>query len=240
MKEDNKVALIADIVASKQIKDRKTVQELLGSILESVNKQFKDTISSNLTITLGDEFQGIVDSMETAFLIIDLVTLALDLETKKETGEGVALRWGIGIGRLSTPIKNRKVSIGTDGPAYWYAREAIEDVHQYNDYGQLNEKLATGQSDDTYFNSVIRLQNVIRNDWTQSQKETAYAILKSVGYNDFSNQVIKEALTDYLNQSFSEQTVSKRIISTHIKQYTHSRGILAQQIEEWRTTHHDY
>lgn len=237
MSEENKVALIADIVASKQIKDRQKVQELLGKILESVNRQFKDLIASDLTITLGDEFQGIVESVETAFLIIDLVTLALELETKRETGEGVTLRWGIGIGRLSTPIKNRKVSIGTDGPAYWHARQAIEDVHQHNDYGQLNEKLATGQSDDAYFNSVIRLQNVIRNSWTQSQKETAYAILKSVSYDDFSNQVIKQALADYLDQTFSEQTVSKRIISTHIKQYTHSRGLLAQQIEDWRTTH---
>ncbi|MCC5890259.1 MAG: DNA-binding protein [Alkalibacterium sp.] len=237
MEENNKVALIADIVASKQIKDRKTVQELLNSLLDSINTQFKESIASNLTITLGDEFQGIVDSVETAFLIIDLVTLALELDSKKETGEVVTLRWGIGIGRLSTPIKNRKVSIGTDGPAYWYAREAIDSVHQYNDYGQLNEKLSTGQPDDDFFNSVIRLQNVLRNDWTQSQKETAYAILKSVGYDEFSNQVIKQALSDYLKQPFSEQTVSKRIISTHIKQYTHSRGLLAQQIEEWRTKH---
>lgn len=234
MNKEKKVALIADIVASKQIKDRQKVQDILTAILDSVNSQFEEAISSNLTITLGDEFQGIVNTIETSFLIIDLITLSFELETKKLTGKAVGLRWGIGIGRLSTPIKNRKISIGTDGPAYWHAREAIEAVHQYNDYGQLNEKLATGQSNDAYFNSVIRLQNVIRNSWTQSQKETAYAILQSVGYNDFSNQMIKQALADYLDQTFSEQTVSKRIISTHIKQYTHSRELLAQHIEEWR------
>lgn len=237
MEDNYKIALIADIVASKKIKDRQAVQELLSRILESVNHEFKENIASNLTITLGDEFQGIIDSVEAAFLIIDLVTLGLELETKRATGEKVTLRWGIGIGRLSTPIKNRTVSIGTDGPAYWYAREAIDEVHQHNDYGQLNEKLVIGQTDAVYFNSVIRLQNVIRNDWTQSQKETAYAILKSVGYDEFSNQIIKQALADFLNQSFSEQTVSKRIISTHIKQYTHSRALLAQQIEDWRTAH---
>lgn len=237
MEDNYKIALIADIVASKKIKDRQAVQELLSRILESVNHEFKENIASNLTITLGDEFQGIIDSVEAAFLIIDLVTLGLELETKRATGEKVTLRWGIGIGRLSTPIKNRTVSIGTDGPAYWYAREAIDEVHQHNDYGQLNEKLAIGQTDAVYFNSVIRLQNVIRNDWTQSQKETAYAILKSVGYGEFSNQTIKQALADFLKQTFSEQTVSKRIISTHIKQYTHSRALLAQQIEDWRTAH---
>lgn len=229
------IAIISDIIASKKMKKRAQVQEILQSIINDVNKRFASQIVSNLTITLGDEFQGIIDSVETTFLIIDLISLNFQLQTKKELGEEVTLRWGIGLGRLSTPIKNRKVSIGTDGPAYWYAREAIESVHQYNDYGQLNEKMSTDNEEDDYFNSVIRLQNVIRNDWTRSQKETAFIILNEGGYDEFNNQTIKTAMNQYLNQKVSEQTVSKRIISTHIKQYTHSRRLLAERIEEWRS-----
>lgn len=229
------IAIISDIIASKKMKKRAQVQEVLQSIINDVNKRFASQIVSDLTITLGDEFQGIIDSVETTFLIIDLISLKFQLQTKKELGEEVTLRWGIGLGRLSTPIKNRKVSIGTDGPAYWYAREAIESVHQYNDYGQLNEKMSTDNEEDDYFNSVIRLQNVIRNDWTRSQKETAFIILNEGGYDEFNNQTIKTAMNQYLNQKVSEQTVSKRIISTHIKQYTHSRRLLAERIEEWRS-----
>lgn len=232
--DTHKIALIADIVSSKKLNQRRTTQDILSRLLTSINERFKETIASNLTITLGDEFQGIVDSMETALLIIDWLTLKLQLETKKETGEEVTLRWGIGIGRLSTPIKNRKISIGTDGPAYWHAREAIDTVHQYNDYGQLNERLKTSTLEDDFYNSVIRLQNVLRSDWTTSQKETAFAILDTCGYAEFTNQTVKAALNQYLNQSFSEQTVSKRIISTHIKQYTQSRRLLAEKIEEGR------
>ncbi|MCC5895548.1 MAG: hypothetical protein JJU16_08830 [Alkalibacterium sp.] len=234
MTEELSIALIADIIASKKMTQRAQIQEILVSIITKINKRFASDIESNLTITLGDEFQGIIGSIETAFLIIDLISLDFQLQTKKQLGEEVTLRWGIGLGRLSTPIKNRKVSIGTDGPAYWYAREAIESVHQYDDYGQLNEKVSTNHDSDEFHNSVIRLQNVIRNDWTTSQKETAFIVLNQHGYDEFTNQAIKSAMTDYLDLAVSEQTVSKRLISTHIKQYIHSRRLLAEKIEERR------
>ncbi|GAA0479787.1 SatD family protein [Alkalibacterium indicireducens] len=237
MSETIKIALISDIIASRKMKEREQIQNILTSILTDINKNFKGAIESNLTITLGDEFQGIVNSAEAAFLIIDLISLRFQTRTKEEIGEEVTLRWGIGIGRLSTPIKNRKVSIGTDGPAYWHAREAIESVHQYNDYGQLNEKLASDQPEIDFLNSIIRLQNVIKNDWTMSQKQTALIILNEAGYEAFTNQAVKKAMTDQLGQAVSEQTVSKRIISTHIKQYAHSRKLVAEKIEDWRRSH---
>ena len=237
MSETIKIALISDIIASRKMKEREQIQEILTSILNDINIRFKEAIESNLTITLGDEFQGIVNSAEAAFLIIDLISLRFQTRTKEEIGVEVTLRWGIGIGRLSTPIKNRKVSIGTDGPAYWHAREAIESVHQYNDYGQLNEKLASDQPEIDFLNSIIRLQNVIKNDWTMSQKQTALIILNETGYEEFTNQAVKKAMTDQLGQAVSEQTVSKRIISTHIKQYAHSRKLVAEKIEDWRRSH---
>lgn len=237
MSETINIALISDIIASRKMKEREQIQDILNSILTDINKNFKEAIESNLTITLGDEFQGIVNSAEAAFLIIDLISLRFQTRTKEEIGEEVTLRWGIGIGRLSTPIKNRKVSIGTDGPAYWHAREAIESVHQYNDYGQLNEKLASDQPEIDFLNSIIRLQNVIKNDWTMSQKQTALIILNETGYEEFTNQAVKKAMTDQLGQAVSEQTVSKRIISTHIKQYAHSRKLVAEKIEDWRRSH---
>ena len=237
MSETIKIALISDIIASRKMKEREQIQEILTSILNDINTRFKGAIESNLTITLGDEFQGIVNSAEAAFLIIDLISLRFQTRTKEEIGVEVTLRWGIGIGRLSTPIKNRKVSIGTDGPAYWHAREAIESVHQYNDYGQLNEKLASDQPEIDFLNSIIRLQNVIKNDWTMSQKQTALIILNEAGYEEFTNQTIKKAMSNQLGQAVSEQTVSKRIISTHIKQYAHSRKLVAEKIEDWRRSH---
>ena len=234
MKQDTKVALIADIIASKKMKERARTQEILSGILDKVNKTFSQQIDSHLTITLGDEFQGIVKDVETAFLLIDLITLELQLTTHDQLDEEISLRWGIGIGELTTPIKNKEVSIGTDGPAYWHAREAIDSVHEDNDYGLLNEKIKTEQADDLFHNSVIRLQNVIRNQWTTTQKETVYHVLKASHYAAVSNQQVTEALEKGLNKAFSAQTVSKRIISTQIKQYIQSRKLLAEKIEDGR------
>ncbi|WP_423189304.1 SatD family protein [Alkalibacterium sp. f15] len=234
MATESKVALIADIIASKKMKERAQTQQILSDILEVMNERFSEQLESHLTITLGDEFQGIVKDMKTAFLLIDLITLELQLKTHQQLGEEISLRWGIGVGELTTPIKNKKVSIGTDGPAYWFAREAIESVHEDDDYGLLNEKIKADQPDDLFYNSIIRLQNTIRNQWTSTQKETVYHVLKASAYEDVNNQRVTDALEEGLKKSFSAQTISKRIISTQIKQYIQSRQLLADKIEEGR------
>lgn len=234
VENQSKIALIADIIASKKMKERAQTQQILSDILDKMNEEFSEQIESKLTITLGDEFQCIVSEMETAFLLIDRITLELQLMTIAQLDEEISLRWGIGIGELITPIKDKEVSIGADGPAYWHAREAIESVHEDNDYGLLNEKIRTEHPDDLFYNSIVRLQSVIRNQWTATQKETVYYVLKAGGYGNVSNQQVTDALKEGLGKSFSAQTVSKRIISTQIKQYIQSRQLLAEKIEEGR------
>ena len=234
MKNNVKIALIADIIASKKLKERAQTQKILSTILTKMNDDYSDQLESNLTITLGDEFQGIVRDVKTAFLLIDRITLELQIMTKEQLDDDISLRWGMGLGELITPIENKEVSIGTDGPAYWHAREAIESVHENDDYGLLNEKIVTEHDDNLFYNSIIRLQNVIRNQWTQTQKETVHYVLLADGYNDIGNQMVTDALEKGLGKSLSAQTVSKRIISTQIKQYIQSRRLLADKIEEGR------
>lgn len=229
-----KIAVIADIIASKKVENRSPLQKLLNNILEEINDQYSDNIESNLTITLGDEFQGIIKDFQTAFLIIDLIDTRLKVSTRININEEVTLRWGIGLGELATPINNKKLSTGTDGPSYWNARKAIEEVHAHNDYGKTNERLITNAEEDEFLNSVLRLQNVIRNQWTSSQQETAYILFNEFGYEAIDNRKLKKILNDKLKKNFSEQTISKRIISTHIKQYVYSRIQLSQRIEDWR------
>ena len=234
---ESTIALIADIIASKRMKERGQTQQILSDILDRMNEEFSEQIESKLTITLGDEFQCLVSDVNTAFLLIDRITLELQLKTIEELDEEISLRWGIGIGALITPVKDKDVSIGADGPAYWHAREAINAVHENNDYGLLNEKILTEHKDDLFYNSIIRLQNIIRNQWTRTQRETVYYVLKAGGYTEISNQKVTEALEAGLKKSFSPQTISKRIISTQIKQYIQARKLLADKIEEGREAH---
>ncbi|WP_080146471.1 SatD family protein [Marinilactibacillus piezotolerans] len=239
MGEQMKIAVIADIIASKKMDNRARLQEVLDHILEEINTQFSNQIESNLTVTLGDEFQGIIGDCYTAFLVIDLIDTKLKLETKKQLNEEASLRWGIGIGDILTPIKDKTISIGTDGPAYWNARAAIERVHSENDYGETTERVETNTEVGPFWNSIIKLQNTIRNDWTTTQQETAYTALNVFGYEEINNQRLKQQMNQSYHKSFSEQTISKRIKSTHIKQYSQSRKQLAEQIEQWRSAY-DY
>lgn len=234
MEDETKIALIADVISSKKIVERDKFQEILADILQKINEQFSQNIISNLTITLGDEFQGLVNDTMAALLIVDLIHLELRLKTKAEINSEIILRWGIGIGEMSTPILNQQQSIGSDGPAYWFARKAIEDIHQRNDYGKTNEKIVTNFGQDERINSTIRLQNVIRNQWTLSQAETVYIILKEFNYHQVNNKQLRKSMDKVLKKKFSEQTISKRIISTHIKQYAKSRKLMAEEVEKWR------
>ena len=56
------IAIIGDIKKSKKIKEREIFQNQLNSILKKVNQLYSSSISSKFTITLGDEFQGLLHS----------------------------------------------------------------------------------------------------------------------------------------------------------------------------------
>lgn len=53
------IALIGDIIQSKQLTDRSKVQKTLAAYLDDLNKTFAPYIISKLSLTLGDEFQGL-------------------------------------------------------------------------------------------------------------------------------------------------------------------------------------
>lgn len=233
------IAVIADIIDSKKIKDRSLFQSILSESLTELNNYFSKSLLSHLTITLGDEFQGVFQDMEHALLMIDTLNLRLRMKSRELIGEEVQLRWGIGVGELTVPIQDPKRSLGSDGPAYWNAREALEDLKKKQDYGKTMERLIAQSTKDEYWNAQIRLQNAIRHQWTTTQAETSYVLLKSNEYKEIHNQNLKRSFKTLLGKDLSDQTISKRLASTNIKQYKDARKALANDIEEWRKNYVD-
>ena len=92
----------------------------LESCLADLNNEFQAVLASKLSITLGDEFQGLLSLDAPLFQIIDRINLAM---------KPYQVRFGIGMGKILTDI-NPEQSIGADGPAYWHARKAINYIHQ--------------------------------------------------------------------------------------------------------------
>lgn len=104
-------AIIGDIIASKTISNRSEVQNHLKRILDQVNEEYKSNIASRFSITLGDEFQGLLHSAAHLFELLDTIQFQL-YPTK--------IRFGIGVGDMNTEII-QETSMGSDGPAYWSA-----------------------------------------------------------------------------------------------------------------------
>ena len=61
-KNENYVALIGDLVASRALtpKERAEVQKRFKAVLEKINKDFESEITSLFLITTGDETQDIL------------------------------------------------------------------------------------------------------------------------------------------------------------------------------------
>lgn len=212
------LALIGDIIQSKQLSQRSEVQEQLKICLNRLNEFFEPYIISNFSLTLGDEFQGLMKIDAPIFYLIDLIN---------DQMRNIPMRYGIGVGEILTHI-NPEVSMGADGPAYWHAREAIKFVHQKNDYGTTQIAIRTGEiEDDILLNSLLSAGEAIKYNWRTSQLEVFHALLISDIYQEHFNQ---QQLGNLLGLSSS--ALSKRLKSSNLKIYLRSRHTTQQYIKQ--------
>ncbi|NLE83252.1 MAG: hypothetical protein GX603_01905, partial [Chloroflexi bacterium] len=54
------IAIIGDIIKSKALADRRKTQESLYGVLQQINQRYAEVLASKFTVTLGDEFQGVL------------------------------------------------------------------------------------------------------------------------------------------------------------------------------------
>ncbi|HHE54854.1 MAG TPA: ArsR family transcriptional regulator [Caldithrix abyssi] len=122
MRKKNYFVIIGDIVQSRQIKKRAQVQKIFAQAIADLERNFNDSFLSPPTLTIGDEFQAVLQSTQDLFMLVHQFEIAM---------EPVQVRFGLGLGQIETPI-NRQAAIGMDGSAFHYAREAIEQARLQN------------------------------------------------------------------------------------------------------------
>lgn len=194
-------AIIGDIVDSKKIKERDIVQSKLNEILEETNLKYTNDIEAKFLITIGDEFQGLLNNPSNLFNIIN------DIQFKFLPYK---LRIGIGIGDMSTNII-KKHAIGSDGPAYYAARECIDEIKSNkNKYEKPYEYIKIKQYDleenPSYMllNSTLSLLGYLSKDWTMKQSE----VIKYMYFDDLSQREIGKKL------DLEQSSVQRRITSS--------------------------
>ena len=211
------LALIADVIDSKMVQERFDLQKQLEKTLQTMNELFGEFLASNFTLTIGDEFQGLLKVDAPVFQMIDTLRSLLT---------PTQLRFGIGLGEILTDIDPLQ-SIGADGPAYWNARAAINLVHQKNDYGNTQIYFSCGKEKQDFFvNALIASGEAIRSGWRGSQEEILLDLLKRCVYSEnFSQQDLAQSL------EINPSALSKRLKSSSIRVYLRGRAAALASIQ---------
>jgi hypothetical protein len=149
------IAIIGDVVQSRQIEDRPAAQESLRYFLGYLNTAYSADLLAPFRISRGDEVQALFRS---AHSIPDLLWEPL-------VHFSHSIRFGIGLGELTTGLNADPRQ--TDGPAWWNARSALQNSVQTKRTGGVF--MGFGDRDDIIFTAFATLLQHLRSQLTSRQ-----------------------------------------------------------------------
>lgn len=196
------VAVIGDLVGSRELEDRAAVQERVEEAVTAANEQWANELAAGFIVTLGDEYQGLLKRPDHAFHAV--VTLESRLV-------GVTARYGIGLGTLATPLK--PTAVGMDGPCFHRAREAMERAKREDRWIAVT---GFGEERDGVLNGILRLMGGVRREWTNVQAETVFAAREAA-----EQKAVARA------RGVSEATVSKALKAALYEPFAEAEGVVA-------------
>ena len=214
------IAIIGDIKMSKLIIERGKLQNHVINILKTVNEKYAPSIASKFLITLGDEFQGLLSSGVHLMDIIQFI---------KTEAQPIEIRFGIGVGTITTTI-NPDAAIGADGPAYYMARECIDNMKMAEGTkgrvcGNVQIRIdSSNHLQELSLNTIFNLMHCIEHDWTIKQKEIAYYTLS---HREKQTDIAKQF---NVSQAYIQQVFSKTHFYAYKDAYDSINTILDEMI----------
>ncbi|MCD6322032.1 MAG: hypothetical protein J7L77_03290, partial [Clostridiales bacterium] len=219
-------SIIGDIINSRIIENRSEVQKKLNTVLNYLNVEYKESIAAKLTITIGDEFQGLFSSAESVFCVIGYIKMEM---------YPVKIRFGIGFGDISTDIVN-DYAIGADGSVYHNARMALSEVKEsQNKNGQpvqdtkIHYDFPSELINISILNAAISACTLIENMWTDKQRE----VIKLIFKNNLSQSELAKIL------KIQQAGVQKRLASSDYYTYKYILSTVESTVNDlWRRLNH--
>lgn len=196
-------AITGDLIKSREISNRAEVQIRLQKVLDEINKQFKDVIVVKFSITLGDEFQGLINSVEKSYDIIKEIQKLL---------YPIKVSFGVGVGSISTKIMKKTTEM--DGECFIYSRNALKKAKEEN---RSIIYITINSIKDLSVNTIIKLTDVIRNNWKPLHYRRIW-LYEELG--TFEKVAKKEKIT--------KQMVSKMFIDIKYKQIKETEEIIGK------------
>lgn len=150
-------ALIGDVVGSRRHEDRARLQRDLKAALAGVNGRSGRALAAPLSLTAGDEVQGLFREPSA---VVDAVVEIADAVFPAR------LVHGLGFGPLETDLGPDPALL--DGPCFHLAREALAEAR-----GQAAWLVSRGLGDpeDLVATALFRLLGELRSRWTEIQAE---------------------------------------------------------------------
>jgi hypothetical protein len=182
------IAILGDIVRSKRIepKERGELQVALEQLMTDINQRYSGDVLGQFLMTLGDEFQGI---LETPRAVPDIV------QDIREQLPRTKFRIVASRGTLTTSIK--PTALGTDGPVWHSARDVLEQWRSAKRDGLAFTGFA---HDDSVLNGIAGLLTYHWSHLEDSQREIITALRHHEGLR-------KDAASD---MKISQQAMSNR------------------------------
>jgi len=186
---ENSVVIIADVRDSRKMAqdERYEGQLFLKSAIIQVNEEFSKVIEAPFMITRGDEFQGVLQDLASAFnAMLEFERLLFPLQ----------LRYGIGRGTIQK--MGSTIPIEMDGPAFHLANLALNQVKKKKYFMQC----ATGdEQSDLLINTILTLMCAIKSRWNEITFERywKYKELGTFEKVSQSEKVSPQAVWDSMN-----------------------------------------
>jgi len=156
--------IMGDVVQSRSAASVQQLYEIFNTVIENANSNHKDCLISPLTITLGDEFQGLSRSLaDGASIIRDVRHELLRAQVK--------CRFVLGLVNVETPV-NTKRAWNMMGLGLAEARKKLADKRDHNAY---RFSLPNDPVIESLLNAIGAAQTEVESAWTKRQAEIVEA-----------------------------------------------------------------
>jgi hypothetical protein len=174
--------LMSDIVNSSG-RNATALMRSFSNVVNAVNKKNHRQILSPLTITLGDEFQGVVRNVQAALQVIfDIEELAMTAAPPFQ------LRYVVVEGDINTEI-NKAKAYAMLGPGLTEARERLTSMKTTRSRFQVKIRNESRSED---LNLMFVVMQGIEDQWTAAQKKVVSAFLKFGDYRTVAEKLKKD------------------------------------------------
>lgn len=214
--KNNPIAVItADVVGSTRLdaKKRETLRLLVQSVLSKMNNAYRRELVLPITVTVGDEFQGVVSPHWKVLSLADRLRGLMYCANKK-----LSVELYVSIGIAHGVIKKAKESRMQEGVAFYLSRRGIDVLKESR---SRRTKLLT-QSEDV--NKTVELilsyQDMILSSWTPAQWQAV--LMRDRG---LSLKYIGKKL------GVAYQNVQKRLKAAKWEHYSEGRSYLTELLK---------